>query len=117
MPDGQDTVKNQIIEIRRKTIEKCGLSAMLPVKICEFEMDLLVDTGAAVTIISSKKFFEIYDNVRPKLTACNHVKLQAADGTVMTVEGTATMNIEIGNLQLPWKGLCCRHNRRRTARL
>jgi hypothetical protein len=54
-----------------------GLSAMVSVKLDGLKTVLLLDTGAAVTVISSDIFFKIPQESRPDLQCCDNVKLEA----------------------------------------
>ena len=103
MPVGQGTVRDVIIPMKLQKEGINGVSALLPVTINGTETKLLVDTGAAVTIISSELFNRIPDNVKPQLTECTSVKLEAADGNCIAVAGTATVDITIGTANFAWK--------------
>ena len=101
------TVRNgpsavQIIAMRRENISNNGLSAKVSVNINERNTELLVDTGAAVTIISTDVFRSIPEENRPKLEQCKNVKLEAADGNQISVNGRASVNICIGNQCFQW---------------
>ena len=74
-----------------------GISAFLQVQINGKETELLVDTGAAVTVISSELFYNIPAEKRPELklpTEC--VKLQTANNEQIAIQGIAPINIVIG---------------------
>jgi hypothetical protein len=61
-----------------------------------------VDTGAAVTIMSTHLFNRIPSNLRPCLR-CTKVTLEAADGKCIAVDGIAEMKLEIGSQTFVWE--------------
>ena len=65
--------------------------------------ELLVDTGASVTIISSALFSMIPAEKRPQLKSpYERVKLETANNELIEVDGIATMDISIGEQQFQW---------------
>ena len=59
VPDGQGTVQETRILIKRQTTDLFGASELLPIKINGTRTRVTVDTGAAVTIISTQLFGRI----------------------------------------------------------
>ena len=54
-----------------------------------------MDTGCTSTILSTKKFNEIPEGQRPKVEPQRSI-LTSADGSAITVLGTAVLNITVG---------------------
>ena len=103
LPDGQVTVQKTQILIKRQTTDLFGASALLPIEINGTRTRVTVDTGAAVTIISTKLFGRIPSNVRPQLTQCEGVNLIGADGKGIAVDGKANVEISIGKQTFQWE--------------
>ncbi len=103
VPDGQGTVnKTRTIQIRRQT-DKIGISALLAVEIHGTSTKITVDSGAAVTILSTRLFNRISSKFRPPLNQCTNSRLQAADGKCMAVDGTAEFKLKIGKQTFSWE--------------
>ena len=100
-----DTVAKdfEIIELRRSSDGGCGMSALLPVIVNGQNMKMLVDTGAAVTILSSKLINKLPVNMKPNITPCDTIKLQSANGNLISVDGTAEVILQLGKSHFPWK--------------
>ena len=97
-PNGHEQT---VIRIGKYAFE--GISAFLPVRINGIGTELLVDTGAAVTVISSALFSSIPTEERPELKPpCDRVKLQTANNELIPVQGIATMDITIGDQSFKW---------------
>ena len=61
------------------------------------DSELLVDSGAAVTVISAELFDKIPADRRPQLKNYDgKIKLEAANSELITVKGKATSNFCIG---------------------
>ena len=81
-----------------------GMSAVINVKINGITTDLLIDSGAAVTVISDKMYESIPLSQRPLLSVPDgKVKLEAANNDLITVKGTAKLTFYIGNEQIEWE--------------
>ena len=73
-------------------------------KINQVSANLLIDTGAAVTIISQKLYDEISCTNKPPLRKpSNKVILKTADNNVMDVSGLVTLQIEITGTIFTWE--------------
>ena len=64
---------------------------------------MTVDTGATMTIISSKIYDVIPKKYRPELTRTNMKRLTGADGKIIKYRGKATFDLELGDLKLTRK--------------
>ena len=74
-----------------------GISAFLHVQINGAETEILVDTGAAVTVISSELFNGIPAEKRPELKPpYEELKLQTANNEHIAVQGVATIDMTVG---------------------
>lgn len=79
------------------------MCAFLKAQTCGRDSELLVDTGAAVTIISSALFSQLPAESRPEVKApCKSTKLQTANNELLDVEGVATIDIMIGGQHFRW---------------
>ena len=76
------------------------MSAFLPVNISGFETELLIDSGAAVTVISKSVYENISANNRPQLRVPDeNIKLQAANDEMLDVTGIVDIDISIADQQ------------------
>ena len=75
----------------------------MPLPICLAGMDanFIVDTGAAVTIVSSRVFQWIDANNRPALRDSALRHLVVSDNWRLTTEGVATLAFNIGGTVFP----------------
>ena len=93
----------EIIPLRRATTV-IGMSAFVCVTLCGKECDLLIDSGAAVTVISIKLWTKLPVSEKPELTSPNGtIKLEAANNELIPVKGIATVNIHIGDQSFEWE--------------
>ena len=66
----------------------------ITVKVKKREYKALVDTGAEVSIISSRVYDQLYP--RPELKK-KRMRLQAANGTLMRIKGETSLNFKVGS--------------------
>ena len=74
----------------------------VPVQVCGVRSEFLMDTGAAVTVISKKRFFEIPRKQRPLIHKLDPVNLQTANGAPLKLYGVSQLKLKIGNKVYPW---------------
>ncbi len=92
-----------IIPMRRATAI-IGMSAFVCVYVNDLETELLIDSGAAVTVISVEFWEKIPKIQRPELCiADDTVKLEAANGELIMVKGKANFLFTFDNLELEWE--------------
>ena len=97
-----DDEKFEIIAIRRQG-NICGMSAVLTTSIKGVKFKVTLDTGAALTIFSRNIFAKLPKDIQAKLKPCPKVRLEAADGNLMQVDGIVELHLEIGKCVYPWK--------------
>ena len=94
-----------MVSEHRVSSRKIGVSEHRAVTVQTYGLNTehLVDTGAAVTIISSALFSMIPAEKRPQLKSPHErVKLETANNELIEVDGIATMDISIGEQQFQW---------------
>ena len=86
-----------------KHIKSSGHSAFIKVNVNGVDAKFLVDSGAAVTVISSKLYGSMDASLRPPLVAqLENIQLQAADNGILNVHGTVELNIVIEDETFVW---------------
>ena len=107
MPSGLASVRpNEQNTIRLGRHQIQGMSAFLQVQMCGEHSELLVDTGAAVTIISSALFSQIPAEKRPQLKPpCKSTKLETASKELIDIDGIVTVEIVIGGQPFKWDAI------------
>ena len=107
MPSGLASVRpNEQNTIRLGRHQIQGMSAFLQVQMCGEHSELLVDTGAAVTIISSALFSQIPAEKRPQLKSpCKSTKLETASKELIDIDGIVTVEIVIGGQPFKWDAI------------
>ena len=78
-----------VMSVRNTSSPNC-----ITVKVKKKQYKALVDTGAEVSIISSRVFDQLYP--RPELKK-KRMKLQAANGTLMRIKGVTSLNFKVGS--------------------
>ena len=90
------------VQVRRSETNT-GVSASVKAKVNQIKADLLIDTGAAVTIISKKLYDKIPNEHKPPLiNSSDKTVLKTADDTAMDVIGQVTLQIEIAGRIFTW---------------
>ena len=74
--------------------QHCWFATVFVNQIC---IDMLVDTGSAVTLIS-KNIYEKISNIKPKLSEVSTV-LTTADGEPMKVLGASNLLLRMGSYE------------------
>ena len=70
------------------------------------ESELLVDSGAAVTVISVGLFEKILSEHRPQLkTLEDNIKLEAANNELIPIHGAAVLTLTVGKQSFEWETL------------
>ncbi len=81
-----------------------GMSAIVPSKVNKsLDCDLLVDSGAGVTVLSKIMFDKIPENERPTLEKADNMKLEAANNKLIKIYGIALLSYKIGDQIFQWK--------------
>ena len=90
-------VKDKVIKVNRHA-NQMGVSMTVPVNMNGLNTDMLLDTGAVVTILSKDTFDKIPKDSKPILKPLTEpVYLEVADAGQLRVEGMAVMTMEIGS--------------------
>ena len=94
----------EIIDIKTAHSNTNGLSAHVQATVNGIQASLLIDTGAAVTIVSESIFHKMCaSNNKPVLRQpTNNTVLKTADDNLLDVNGLATVQIEISNTVFTW---------------
>ena len=83
--------------------ESTGITAYINADVNGVVCKLLVDSGAAVTIISRKLYDRMPVDSRPNLDPLSeHIQLQAADEGLLTVHGIIQVSVNIEEDQFTW---------------
>ena len=83
--------------------ERSGVSASINSVLNGAKTQLLVDSGAAATVISPKLLAAMPEETRPKLQPLSeNVQLQAADSGLLTVYGEVDIDITLESDVFPW---------------
>ena len=83
--------------------ENTGITAYINADVNGVVCKLLVDSGAAVTIISRKLYDRMPVDSRPNLDPLSeHIQLQAADEGLLTVHGIIQVSVNIEEGQFTW---------------
>lgn len=81
-----------------------GLSILLPVDIHSVNAKLVLDTGAAVTVVSSNVYNKLPQNMRPELGKVSpSLKLEVANDELLPVLGTVTLDFKIRRDNFQWQ--------------
>ena len=80
-----------------------GISAFLPVTLCGIDTRFLIDTGATVTILSSKVYNKLPPGSRPALTNTSEkIKVEVADSTLVDVIGVINLIFKMNDTEFQW---------------
>ena len=80
-----------------------GISAFLSVTLCGIDTRFLIDTGATVTILSSKVYNKLPPGSRPALTNTSEkIKVEVADSTLVDVIGVINLIFKTNDTEFQW---------------
>ena len=80
-----------------------GITAYINANVNGASCKLLVDSGAAVTVISREIYEQMPSDLRPTLNSLSdNIQLQAADNGLLTVHGVINMSVYIDNDIFEW---------------
>ncbi len=97
------SVHDTIIKVSCREVNS-GLSILLPVNIHSVSASLVLDTGAAVTVVSSNVYNKLPPDVRPELEKVNpSLKLEVANDELLPVLGTVTLDFKIKKDYFQWQ--------------
>ncbi len=94
---------NDVIKVSCREVNS-GLSILLPVNVNTVSANLVLDTGAAVTVVSSNIYNKLPQSVRPELQKVNpSLKLEVANDELLPVLGTVTLDFKIKKDYFQWQ--------------
>ncbi len=97
-----NSVNSDVIKVSCREVNS-GLSTLLPVDIHAVSASLVLDTGAAVTVVSSNIYNKLPQDLRPELRTVNpSLKLEVANDELLPVLGTVTLDFKIEKDYFPW---------------
>ena len=99
---GKTSHLNGLTKISIRTFSH-GMSIVLPVLVGELNSKFVLDTGACVSIISTRLYYRIPPNSRPELRAVDRsLKLEVADDNLLTVEGITSLKFKVNKDIFCW---------------
>ena len=80
-----------------------GVAAYLPVKVAKHEVRFLIDTGASVTILSTRVYERMWADIPNQLRVPEvPSRIQVADNGLVETEGEITLELSIGGHTFTW---------------
>ena len=96
--------EDNVVEFREFVIKRVQSASMrVPMRVEGQDINAVLDTGAEVTVLSTKVFEGISKGGRPELGKAEGTLKLADTGTELTTEGMAEVKINVGNQEIHWR--------------
>ena len=104
-PTGQGLVQSSedCLPNNVKQVNSAGISVYMPMTVNGVPAKLLIDTGAEVTLLSTKLYNSIRDTIRPHLRKLTSpVKIELADCGLVAVDGVVQIFMDVNATEFKW---------------